>query len=91
MTIQRCLIDLASLSSLVTIRASHSLTKCYGRQGKRIGRPTTHAALLDQARIELAKGTGILKTTRLIGIGVGAVQKLKKEMLVQAQHRRASL
>jgi DNA invertase Pin-like site-specific DNA recombinase len=59
--------------------------------GKRIGRPTTDAAPLDLASAELTKGTGILKTARTIGIGVGTVQKLKKEMLVQAQHRRASL
>jgi DNA invertase Pin-like site-specific DNA recombinase len=49
--------------------------------GKRIGRPTTDAMLLKRARTELAKGTGILKTARIIGIGVGTVQRVKKEML----------
>jgi DNA invertase Pin-like site-specific DNA recombinase len=53
--------------------------------GKRIGRPTTDAALLDSAKAELAKGTGILKTARMVGIGVGTVQKLKKEMQGQVR------
>jgi DNA invertase Pin-like site-specific DNA recombinase len=48
--------------------------------GKRIGRPTTDADLLDRAKAELAKGTGIVKTARIFGIGVGTVQKLKNEM-----------
>jgi DNA invertase Pin-like site-specific DNA recombinase len=49
--------------------------------GKRIGRPTTDATLLDRAKVELAKGTGILKTARLVGLGTGTVQRIKKEML----------
>jgi DNA invertase Pin-like site-specific DNA recombinase len=53
--------------------------------GKRVGRPTTDAALLAQAKAELMKGTGILKTARLVGIGVGTVQKLKNEMRGQMQ------
>jgi len=32
----------------------------------------------------IAKGTGIVKTARIMGIGVGTVQKLKKKMLAQA-------
>jgi hypothetical protein len=52
--------------------------------GKRMGRPTTDADLLDRAKVELAKGTGILKTARLVGIGVGTVQRVKKEMLSQS-------
>jgi hypothetical protein len=48
--------------------------------GKRVGGPTTDAAVLDRAMVELVKGTGILKTARIIGIGVGTVRKLKNEM-----------
>jgi hypothetical protein len=55
--------------------------------GKRIGRPSTDAALVDRAKVELAKGTGVLKTARIIGIGVGTVQKLKNEMLDRDQER----
>ena len=31
-------------------------------------------------RRELAKGTGILKTARLVGLGSSAVQRIKREM-----------
>ena len=53
--------------------------------GRRIGRPTTDTGLLDRARQELARGTGFLKTARLVGIGTGTVQKLKNEIRSQAQ------
>lgn len=53
--------------------------------GKRVGRPTTDAALLDRAKAELSKGTGILKTARLVGIGTGTVQRVKREMGAQSQ------
>jgi hypothetical protein len=35
---------------------------------------------LRQARQELAKGTGILKTAKLTGLGTSTVHKLKREM-----------
>ena len=35
---------------------------------------------LEAARIELAKGTGIVKTAKLIGLGVGTVHRLKREI-----------
>jgi len=53
--------------------------------GKRIGRPATEASRLDRARAELTRGTGILKTAKLVGIGVGTAQRIKKEMLAQTQ------
>jgi DNA invertase Pin-like site-specific DNA recombinase len=53
--------------------------------GKRIGRPTTDATLLDRAKAELAKGTGIVKTARIIGIGVGTVQRIKNEMRAESR------
>jgi hypothetical protein len=33
---------------------------------------------LDWARQELAKGTGIIKTAKLTGLGTGTVHKLKR-------------
>jgi DNA invertase Pin-like site-specific DNA recombinase len=53
--------------------------------GRRVGRPATDAALLDRAKIELAKGTGVLKTARLVGLGTGTVQKLKKEIRAEPE------
>ena len=53
--------------------------------GKRVGRPTTDAALLAQAKAELAKGTGVLKTARIIGIGTSTVQRLRNEMRAESR------
>jgi hypothetical protein len=41
--------------------------------------PASHWQL-DRARQELAKGTGIIKTAKLTGLGTGAVHKLRREM-----------
>jgi hypothetical protein len=42
--------------------------------------PGGEAEKLDLARRELAKGTGIAKTARLVGLGTGTVHKLKRAM-----------
>ncbi len=47
---------------------------------KRLGRPGAEADKLDKAREELAKGTGIIKTAKLTGLGTGTVHKLRREM-----------
>jgi hypothetical protein len=39
---------------------------------------------LRKARAELAKGVGINKVAKLVGLGVGTVQKLKGEMVASA-------
>ena len=46
----------------------------------RLGPPNADRNKLKQARAELEKGTGILKTARLVGLGTGTVHKLKREM-----------
>ena len=51
-----------------------------GKVRRRLGRPGSEPAKIDQARIELEKGTGIGKTARLVGLGTGTVHKLKREM-----------
>jgi len=38
------------------------------------------AEKLDLARQELAKGTGIIKTAKLTGLGTGTVHKLRPQM-----------
>jgi DNA invertase Pin-like site-specific DNA recombinase len=50
-----------------------------GHVRKRPGRPGASPKKLAAARRELAKGTGILKTAKLIGLGSGTVQRLKRE------------
>jgi DNA invertase Pin-like site-specific DNA recombinase len=51
-----------------------------GKVRKRLGRPGAEADKLDLARQALAKGTGILKTAKLTGLGTGTVHKLKRDM-----------
>jgi hypothetical protein len=45
---------------------------------KRLGRPSADPKKLEAARRELAKGTGVLKTAKLVGLGTGTVQRLKQ-------------
>jgi hypothetical protein len=37
---------------------------------------------MEQARRELAKGTGILTTAKRVGCGSGTVQRIRREMQV---------
>jgi DNA invertase Pin-like site-specific DNA recombinase len=45
-----------------------------------LGRPKVAAKIEQRVRAELAKGTGILKTAKALGLGTGTVQKIKCEM-----------
>jgi DNA invertase Pin-like site-specific DNA recombinase len=45
--------------------------------GAKLGRPTIPEDIERKARAQLAKGTGIIKTAKLLGIGVGTVQRIK--------------
>jgi DNA invertase Pin-like site-specific DNA recombinase len=51
-----------------------------------LGPPNIRARDEERARKELAKGTGVLKTAKLVGIGTGTVQRIKREMT--ADHSR---
>ena len=48
-------------------------------QGKRLGKPAVPDAKVEAVKAELARGTGIVKTARLCGVGVYTVQRIKKE------------
>jgi DNA invertase Pin-like site-specific DNA recombinase len=50
----------------------------------RLGRPKVATKIEEQVRAELAKGIGILKAARLLGIGTGTVQRIKREMAAAA-------
>ena len=52
------------------------------RSGKAIGRPKIRDWRLNEIRAELSKGTGIIKTARLVGCGVSVVQRVRQEMRV---------
>jgi DNA invertase Pin-like site-specific DNA recombinase len=49
-------------------------------QGKRIGRPSIAPAKAAAVCKLLGEGTGIIKTARLAGVGVSAVQRLRNEL-----------
>jgi DNA invertase Pin-like site-specific DNA recombinase len=51
---------------------------------RRLGRPGAEPEKIELARIELARGTGIGKTARLTGLGVGTVAKLKGQTTASA-------
>jgi DNA invertase Pin-like site-specific DNA recombinase len=57
-------------------RDGHFISKA-GKLRKRLGRPNADPKKLEAARRELAKGTGVLKTAKLVGLGTGTVQRLK--------------
>jgi DNA invertase Pin-like site-specific DNA recombinase len=48
------------------------------REGTVLGRPRVKDKVEALVRAELAKGTGILKTAKLIGVGSGTVQRIKR-------------
>jgi DNA invertase Pin-like site-specific DNA recombinase len=52
------------------------------REGTVLGRPRLSSKVEDRVRAELAKGSGILKTARLVGVGSGTVQRIKREQPV---------
>jgi DNA invertase Pin-like site-specific DNA recombinase len=49
-------------------------------QGKRLGRRPVTKEVVERIREQLATGSGIIKTAKLIGCGVGTVHRVKREM-----------
>jgi DNA invertase Pin-like site-specific DNA recombinase len=52
------------------------------RSGEPIGRPEIRGYRAVAIKNELRKGTGILKTAKLCGVGTSVVQRIKKEMTI---------
>jgi DNA invertase Pin-like site-specific DNA recombinase len=50
-------------------------------QGKKLGRPTIAPKVEDAIRQQLEAGHGILKVARIVGVGSGTVQRVKREMV----------
>jgi DNA invertase Pin-like site-specific DNA recombinase len=61
-----------------TIAAKGTFISKAGIVRKRLGRPSADPKNLKAARRELAKGTGVLRTAKLVGLGTGTVQRLKQ-------------
>src|SRR5271155_2321812 len=49
-------------------------------QGKKLGRPMIGNKVEDAIRQQLEAGHGILKVARIVGVGSGTVQRVKREM-----------
>jgi DNA invertase Pin-like site-specific DNA recombinase len=49
-------------------------------QGKKLGRPMIGTKIEDAIRQQLDAGHGILKVAKLVGVGSGTVQRIKREM-----------
>jgi len=64
-------------------RDGHFVSKA-GKRRQRFGRPNADPRKIEAARRELAKGTGVLKTAKLVGLGTGTVQRLKHSMAIKA-------
>jgi DNA invertase Pin-like site-specific DNA recombinase len=56
-------------------------------QGKRLGRPRVDRGITEKVRAELSRGTGMLKTAKLLGVGVGTVQRIRNEMSLPPTER----
>jgi DNA invertase Pin-like site-specific DNA recombinase len=51
-----------------------------GKVRRKLGRPGAEPDKIDRARLALAKGIGIGKVAREVGLGVGTVHRLKREI-----------
>ncbi len=53
------------------------------QQGKKLGRPKVPAKVEASIRLHLNAGHGILKVAKIVGVGSGTVQRVKREMAGQ--------
>jgi DNA invertase Pin-like site-specific DNA recombinase len=63
-----------------TIVTKGSFISKAGIVRKRLGRPNADPKKVEAARRELAKGTGVLRTAKLVGLGTGTVHRIRREM-----------
>ena len=54
------------------------------KSGRPIGRPTIRPDAERAVREHLAAGAGILKTAKLVGVGSGTVQRIKRALAIEA-------
>lgn len=68
---------------MIRARLVVGLNRLRETPGKRLGRPKTPAKIEAAIRTHLEAGHGILKVAKLVGVGSGTVQRIKKEMAAQ--------
>jgi DNA invertase Pin-like site-specific DNA recombinase len=69
----------AEFERAMIVERVHAGLKRARAQGKVLGHPKVRGEVEDAIRAELAKGTGIKSTARVVGCGVGTVQRVKAE------------
>ena len=69
--------------SMIRQRISAGLSRAKA-QGKRLGRPKVPDAVERRAQRHLAKGMGILRVAKTVGLGTGTVQRIKRAMVNDA-------
>jgi hypothetical protein len=75
--------ELLAATEIIRERINAGLARAKAN-GVKLGRPKVTPEVERKARRKLAKGTGVLKTATLLGIGTGTVQRIKAEMLKSA-------
>src|SRR5262245_39098423 len=60
-------------------RDGHFISKA-GKKRQHFGRPNADPRKLEATRRELVKGTAVLKSAKLVGLGTGTVQRLKQSL-----------
>jgi DNA invertase Pin-like site-specific DNA recombinase len=74
---QRIAAGLKTVKTAIAARGSFT-ARSSGVVRKRLGRPNGDPKKVQAARRELAKGTGVLRTAKLVSLGTGTVQRLKQ-------------
>jgi DNA invertase Pin-like site-specific DNA recombinase len=69
--------------SMIVARVHAGLKRAVAN-GKTLGRPLNDPQAIDKARKELAKGIGINRVAKLVGLSNGTVAKIKAEMEIPA-------
>ena len=68
---------------MIRARVVAGLNRVREQAIKKLGRPSVGRKVEEAIRQQLCAGDGILKVVKLVGVGSGTVQRVKKEMLVQ--------
>jgi DNA invertase Pin-like site-specific DNA recombinase len=66
--------------SMIRARVVAGLDRVRAEGKKTLGRPKVGSKVEDSIRSKLAEGHGILKVAKLVGVGSGTVQRIKREI-----------
>ena len=65
--------------AMIRSRVNAGLARARAK-GTRLGRCPVSADVVERIKAQLATGTGILKTAKVLGVGTGTVHRVKREM-----------